>query len=204
MTGSAARTSQKTFLASKRSTGTLNRNVRKPRGVRINIGVACDAGRNEGKMRCMRVISELRADGVYVAAGVELIEPEQYGLAHGATRLNERFGWQTAKRLRAAIGDPDGHAKFRRPLVLQTCVCSAHFVGDVRSRYCPACAREAAHTATRGAERRRRAKRRPLIVARCRQCGRPTSVARSTKVSCSARCRVAAHRQRKALGQPDS
>jgi hypothetical protein len=77
----------------------------------------------------MRVIAERRADGVYVAAGVELIEPEyryQAPLAPGGVwvtpsrtaRLGDRLGKETAKRL--AQGDRPS-----RPLPgqLQQAVC---------------------------------------------------------------------------------
>jgi hypothetical protein len=54
----------------------------------------------------MRVAAERRADGVYVAAGVELAEPENGILAEGwvtsspIARRGEVLGWQMIKRLR--------------------------------------------------------------------------------------------------------
>ena len=63
----------------------------------------------------MRVAAERRADGVYIAAGVELIEPEtRHESTRGdwvepswITRLGDRLCWQTAKRLREVIGHRD-------------------------------------------------------------------------------------------------
>jgi hypothetical protein len=63
----------------------------------------------------MRVAAERRADGVYVAAGVELIEPEtRHESTRGAwaepsrvTRLGNNLGWQTANDLREANPRPD-------------------------------------------------------------------------------------------------
>ena len=85
----------------------------------------------------MRVAAERRADGVYIAAGVELIEPEtRHQSTRGdwveparVTRLGDRLGWQTAKRLREAIGHPSVGLYHRTP-VLKACHCSAVFVGD--------------------------------------------------------------------------
>jgi hypothetical protein len=66
----------------------------------------------------MRVTAKRRADGIYVAAGVELIEPESRTpspLAPGGAwvtrsqiaRLGDKLGWETAKRLREATGNHD-------------------------------------------------------------------------------------------------
>jgi hypothetical protein len=154
----------------------------------------------------MRVIAERRADGVYVAAGVELIEPEyrhQSPRAPGGAwvtpslivRLGDKLGSKTAKRLREATGHRDPYqVSYNRPTVLKACRCSAVFVGDPSSRHCPACKREAALHATRAAVRRLRAKRRPPLAQQCRRCGAPMTAKRSTKAFCSEKCRVAAHR----------
>jgi hypothetical protein len=153
----------------------------------------------------MRVTAERRADGVYVAAGVELIEPEtrhesqRGGWVEPAwvIRLGERLRRQTAKRLREAIGYPSVGLYHRLP-VLKACACSAVFVGDSCSRHCPACKREAALLSARTAVRRLRAKRRPPrpLALQCRQCGAPMTAKRATKAFCSEKCRVAAHRAR--------
>ena len=153
----------------------------------------------------MRVAAERRADGVYVAAGVELIEPEtRHELTRGdwveparVTRLGERLRWQTANRLRKAIGYRS-LGLYHRTLVLKACHCSAVFVGDSCSRHCPACKREADLLSTRTAVRRLRAKRRPPrpLALQCRQCGAPMTAKRATKAFCSEKCRVAAHRAR--------
>ena len=151
----------------------------------------------------MRVAAERRADAVYIAAGVELIEPEtRHQSTRGdwvepsrVARLGDKLGWQTAKRLRKATG----HRSFSytRTPVLKACACSAVFVGDSCSRHCPACKREADLLSTRTAVRRLRAKRRPPrpLALQCRQCGAPMMAKRSTKAFCSEKCRVAAHRQ---------
>jgi hypothetical protein len=87
----------------------------------------------------MRVAAERRADGVYVAAGVELIEPEtRHESTRGGwvepsrvTRLGDRLRWQTAKRLREAIGHRDvSVGLYHRTPVLKACHCSTVFVGD--------------------------------------------------------------------------
>jgi hypothetical protein len=154
----------------------------------------------------MRVAAERRADGVYVAAGVELIEPEdrhQSPLAPSGVwvtpsrvaRLGDKLGWQTAKRLREATGHRDPPRNYNRTPVLKACGCSAVFVGDSCTRHCPACKREADLLATRTAVRRFRAKRRQPLVLQCRQCDAPMTAKRSTKAFCSEKCRVAAHRQ---------
>src|SRR5580700_6794001 len=155
----------------------------------------------------MRAAAERRADGVYVAAGVELIEPEyrhQSALAPGGVvvtpsrvaRLGDKLGTETAKRLRKATG----HRSFSytRTPVLKACHCAAVFVGDSCSRHCPACKREADLLSTRTAVRSLRAKRRPPrpLALQCRQCGAPMTAKRATKAFCSEKCRVAAHRAR--------
>jgi hypothetical protein len=149
----------------------------------------------------MRVTAERRADGVYVAAGVELIEPEfrhNFGVRPArVARPGDKLGSETAKRLRAATGHRDAYrVSYHRPPVLKACGCSAVFVGDSCSRHCPACKREADLLSTRAAVRRLRAKRRPPppFALQCRQCGAPMTAKRSTKAFCSEKCRVAAHR----------
>jgi hypothetical protein len=155
----------------------------------------------------MRVAAERRADGVYVAAGVELIEPEtRHESTRGewvepsrVARLGDRLRWQTAKRLREATGHRDAYrVSYHRTPVLKACACSAVFVGDSCSRHCPACKREADLLSTRAAVRRLRAKRRPPrpLALQCRQCGAPMTAKRATKAFCSEKCRVAAHRAR--------
>ena len=151
----------------------------------------------------MRVTTERRSDGVYVAAGVELIEPEtRHQSTRGdwvepsrVARLGDKLGWQTAKRLRKATG----HRSFSytRTPVLKACACSAVFVGDSCTRHCPACKREADLLSTRTAVRRFRAKQRQSPLAlQCRQCGAPMTAKRPSKAFCSEKCRVAAHRER--------
>jgi hypothetical protein len=151
----------------------------------------------------MRVAAERRADGVYIAAGVELIEPEtRHQSTRGdwvepsrVARLGDKLGWQTAKRLRKATG----HRSFSytRTPVLKACACSAVFVGDSCTRHCPACKREADLLSTRTAVRRFRAKQRQSPLAlQCRQCGAPMTAKRPSKAFCSEKCRVAAHRER--------
>jgi hypothetical protein len=153
----------------------------------------------------MRVAAERRADGVYVAAGVELIEPEtRHESTRGewvepsrVARLGDRLRWQTAKRLREATGHRDAYrVSYHRTPVLKACACSAVFVGDSCSRHCPACKREADLLSTRTAVRRLRAKRRPPrpLALQCSQCGAPMTAKRATKAFCSEKCRVAAHR----------
>ena len=156
----------------------------------------------------MRVAAERRADGVYVAAGVELIEPEyRHQSARGVwvtpkkvARLGDKLGTETAKRLREATGHRDPYVSYNRPSILKACGCSAVFVGDSCTRHCPACKREADLLSTRTAVRRLRAKRRPPrpLALQCRQCAAPMKAKRSTKVFCSEKCRVAAHRERPA------
>jgi hypothetical protein len=157
----------------------------------------------------MRVTAERRADGIYVAAGVEPIEPESRTpspLAPGGAwvtpsqiaRLGDKLGWETAKRLREATGHRDSYdASYTRTPVLKACACSAVFVGDSCTRHCPACKREADLIATRAAVLRFRAKqqRQPLVL-HCHQCDAPMTAKRSTKALCSDKCRVAAHRER--------
>ena len=119
----------------------------------------------------MRVAAERRADGVYIAAGVALIEPEtRHQSTRGdwvepsrVARLGDKLGWQTAKRLRKATG----HRSFSytRTPVLKACACSAVFVGDSCTRHCPACKREADLLSTRTAVRRFRAKQRQSPLA---------------------------------------
>jgi hypothetical protein len=151
----------------------------------------------------MRVAAERRADGVYIAAGVALIEPEtRHQSTRGdwvepsrVARLGDKLGWQTAKRLRKATG----HRSFSytRTPVLKACACSAVFVGDSCTRHCPACKREADLLSTRTAVRRFRAKQRQSPLAlQCRQCGAPMTAKRPSKAFCSEKCRVAAHRER--------
>ena len=151
----------------------------------------------------MRVAAERRADGVYIAAGVELIEPEtRHQSTRGdwvepsrVARLGDKLGWQTAKRLRKATG----HRSFSytRTPVLKACACSAVFVGDSCTRHYPACKREADLLSTRTAVRRFRAKQRQSPLAlQCRQCGAPMTAKRPSKAFCSEKCRVAAHRER--------
>jgi hypothetical protein len=82
----------------------------------------------------MRIAAERRADGVYVAAGVELVEPEN----RLTTRLGEALGWQMIKRLRDATG-----CRVRRKPMLKACGCSTIFVGDRAALTCPDCARRA-------------------------------------------------------------
>ena len=156
----------------------------------------------------MRVTAERRADGVYVAAGVELIEPEyrhESARAPGGlwvtpsktARVGDKLGWPAEKRLRAATGsDEQGPAGIRRTQMLKRCACSAVYVGDPSARHCPACKREAHRRATLAAVRRLRAKRRPPLAQQCRQCNAPMTAKRSTKAFCSEKCRVAAHRER--------
>ena len=151
----------------------------------------------------MRVAAERRADGVYIAAGVELIEPEtRHESTRGdwvepsrVARLGDKLGWQTAKRLRKATG----HRSFSytRTPVLKACACSAVFVGDSCTRHCPACKREADLLSTLTAVGRFRAKQRQSPLAlQCRQCGAPMTAKRPSKAFCSEKCRVAAHRER--------
>jgi hypothetical protein len=151
----------------------------------------------------MRVAAERRADGVYIAAGVELIEPEtRHQSTRGdwvepsrVARLGDKLGWQTAKRLRKATG----HRSFSytRTPVLKACACSAVFVGDSCTRHCPACKREADLLSTLTAVGRFRAKQRQSPLAlQCRQCGAPMTAKRPSKAFCSEKCRVAAHRER--------
>ena len=112
----------------------------------------------------MRVAAERRADGVYIAAGVELIEPEtRHQSTRGdwvepsrVARLGDKLGWQTAKRLRKATGHRN--FSYTRTPVLKACACSAVFVGDSCTGHCPACKREADLLPTRTAVRRFRAK----------------------------------------------
>jgi hypothetical protein len=82
----------------------------------------------------MRIAAERRADGMYVAAGVELVEPENRRTA----RLGEVLGWQMIKRLRDATG-----CRVRRKPMLKACGCSTIFVGDRAALTCPDCARKA-------------------------------------------------------------
>jgi hypothetical protein len=150
----------------------------------------------------MRVTAERRADGVHVAAGVELIEPEfrhNFGVRPArVARLGDKLGWETAKRLREATGHRDSdQISYNRTPVLKACACSTVFVGDSCSRHCPACKREADLLSTRSAVRRFRAKqqRQPLVL-QCLQCDAPMTAKRSTKAFCSEKCRLAAHRDR--------
>ena len=150
----------------------------------------------------MRVAAERRADGVFIAAGVELIEPEfrhNYGVRPArVTRIGDTLGSETASQLRQATGHRDPYrVLYHRPLVLKACACSAVFVGDSCTRHCPACKREADLLSTRTAVRRFRAKQRQSPLAlQCRQCGAPMTAKRPSKAFCSEKCRVAAHRER--------
>ena len=120
--------------------------------------------------RYMRVAAELRDDGVYVAAGVELIEPESrwtspnvpghvFVTPSKTARVGDKLGWQAEQRLRAATrSDEYGPAGVRRTQMLKRCACSAVFVGDPGARNCPACKRAADLAATRAAVRRMRAR----------------------------------------------
>ena len=109
----------------------------------------------------MRITAERRADGVYVAAGVELVEPENGILTQGwvtsgrTARVGEGLGWRTIKRLRDATG-----CRARRRPMLKACACSAVFVGDQAALNCPDCARKAAKVQMRAARLRQRARRR--------------------------------------------
>jgi hypothetical protein len=116
----------------------------------------------------MRITAERRADGVYVAAGIELIEPENRMLAPGqvpgqTVRVGDGLAWQTIKRLR----DATGCHVVRRPM-LKACACSAIFVGDPVALNCPDCARKVALVQRRAANQRFRAKRRPPLGEHCR------------------------------------
>jgi hypothetical protein len=152
----------------------------------------------------MRIAAEKRADGVFVAAGVELVEPERrWETGHGfkgvtprrVAKPGETLGWETANSLRAACPDKRQYQPmFFMPLVLKTCGCSAVFVGDTRTRRCPTCQRASALASTRASLRRRRAKRRSALAGQCRHCGAPMTAKLSTKAFCSVKCRVAAHR----------
>ena len=82
----------------------------------------------------MRIAAERRADGMYVAAGVELVEPENRRTA----RLGEALGWQIIKLLRDATG-----CRVRRKPMLKACGCSTIFVGDRAALTCKDCARKA-------------------------------------------------------------
>jgi hypothetical protein len=157
--------------------------------------------------------AEKRADGVFVAAGVELVEPEKlwrspYGREWvdppHVTRLNERLRWETATRLRAAIADKlAGYGAFRMPLVLKTCRhCRTALVGLPSTRLCPACKHKAALASSRASAHRLRAKRREALDLHCRQCGAPLAAKRSTKAFCSAKCRVAARREARSKAPP--
>jgi hypothetical protein len=154
----------------------------------------------------MRITAEQRDDGVYVAAGVELIEPEERHpspLASGGfwitpsktARVGDRLGYKTINRLREATGHRSPyHVHSHKPSVLKRCRCSAVFVGARNSRDCPACKSEADRRTTLAAVHRLRAARRPPLAQRCRQCDGPMTAKRSTKAFCSGKCRIAAHR----------
>ena len=118
----------------------------------------------------MRIAAERRADGVYIAAGVELVEPE----SRRATRLGEALGWQMIKRLRDATG-----CRVRRRPMLKACGCSTVFVGDRAALTCPDCARKAAIAQIQ----RLRAKRRPLLAESCRECVLPQSAIASARMT---------------------
>jgi hypothetical protein len=152
----------------------------------------------------MRIAAERREDGVFVAAGIELIEPEQRGdtktgrewvIPSKAVKLGERLGWQTQNRLRAAVPDvARGYQTGPNARFLLACHCGAAFVGAAQAVHCPPCKRAAALAATRAAVRRIRARRRSALPLACRQCGAPMTAKRSTRIFCSGNCRVAAHR----------
>ena len=118
----------------------------------------------------MRVAAERRKDGVYVAAGVELVEPEN----RRAACLGEALGWQMIKRLREATG-----CRVRRRPMLKACGCSTVFVGDRAALTCPECARKAAIAQIQ----RLRARRRLLLAAPSREHALPRSLARVTTTS---------------------
>jgi hypothetical protein len=118
----------------------------------------------------MRIAAERRADGVYVAAGVELVEPEN----RRAARLGEALGWQMIKRLRDATG-----CRVRRRPMLKACGCSTVFLGDRAALTCPNCARKAAIAQIR----RLRARRRLLLAESCRECVPPHPAAASARIT---------------------
>jgi len=122
----------------------------------------------------MRIAAERRADGVYVAAGVELVEPENRRTA----RLGDGLGWQTIKRLRDATG-----CYVRRRPMLKACACSTVFVGDPAALNCPDCARKVALVQSRAAGRRLRARRRLPLAERCRERTLPHSAIASARIT---------------------
>jgi hypothetical protein len=95
---------------------------------------AVSASQLTGYLLAMRIAAERRADGVYVAAGVELVEPDN----RRAAGLGEVLDWQMIKRLRDATG-----RRVRRKPMLKACGCSTIFVGDRAALTCPDCARKA-------------------------------------------------------------
>jgi hypothetical protein len=145
----------------------------------VTLGVSHTKYNNYGR-RYMRVAAKRRADGVYVAAGVELIEPEfrhNFGVRPPRiARLGERLGSETETRFRKATAHRDPYSvSYHRTLILKACSCSAVFVGDARASLCPACKREADLRSTRASVRRLRAKRRPppnSAASAPRQCRR--------------------------------
>jgi hypothetical protein len=150
----------------------------------------------------MRVAAERRSDGVFVAAGVELVEPEfrsNVGVRSAKiAKLGDSLGWETTKRLRAAVPDESGYRpRVYMSLMLKACHCGAAFVGVSRAQHCPSCQREATLNAAREAVRRIRVSRRAPLAGTCRQCGAPMTAKRSTKAFCSGKCRMAANRARK-------
>jgi len=97
----------------------------------------------------MRIAAKRRADGVYVAAGIELVEPE-----NRTACLGEELSWQMIKRLRDATG-----CRVRRRPMLKACGCSTIFVGDRAALTCPDCARKAGIAQVQRLRARRRAAR---------------------------------------------
>jgi hypothetical protein len=81
--------------------------------------------------------------------------------------------------------------------------CDGIFAGTPGVHYCsPACQEEAAREQRRRSRARigkRRAARRAELSSRCAHCQEPMPSCRSSKRYCSVRCRVAAHRGRKAI-----
>jgi hypothetical protein len=150
----------------------------------------------------LRVDAEQRADGVYVAAGVELIERVEYWTT--VPRPNDRkrslkigdkiMEWELAQRLCAAAKVAPSQTA-PQAAFLKACPCARAFVGDPQARYCPACKQAARLGSTCAAVRRLRAKQRGPLNRTCRQCGATMTARRLTKVFCSGVCRKAAHRQ---------
>jgi len=151
----------------------------------------------------MRTIAaEKRADGVFVAAGVELIEP-QWEYPDGRTipahriRLGDRL-WSALEHAVYPDRPPLPRlSKWRMPLMLLRCRCGAFFVGAAQARLCPACKSVSVTASTKAAGRRFSQKRRLAPNPACRACGAPLTAERATKAFCSVKCRVAAFRARR-------